>query len=117
MLAGQDNGQKSIMLICGLMGNQSGCVVKKDQQDIYRTKTFIEKPGDSYTFRIEVLDPDKMTFRFFVNGETIGEFTLPPADVPVYKDLNYSLNGGLVGMNNTTKAGLYFIDYLIIGQR
>jgi hypothetical protein len=120
MLAGgSDNGQESIMLICGLgmMGNQYGCVVKKDQQDIYRTETFIEKPGDSYTFRIEVLDPDKMTFRFLSNGDTIGEFTLPPADVPVYKDVNCRLNGGLVGMNNTTKAGLYFIDYLAIEQR
>ena len=83
----------------------------------YYTKSFIEKPGDIYTFRIEVLDPDKMTFRFLSNGDTIGEFTLPPADVPVYKDLNYNLGGGLVSMTNTTKTGLYFIDYLAIEQR
>lgn len=119
MLTGQDNGQKKIMLICGLTAVPSGagCTVKKDQQDIYYTKSFIEKPGEIYTFRIEVLDPDKMTFRFLSNGDTIGEFTLPPADVPVYKDLNYNLGGGLVSMGNTTKTGLYFIDYLAIEQR
>ena len=70
-----------------------------------------------FKFRIEVLDPDKMMFRFLVNGETIGEFTMPPADVPVYKDLFYHVGGGPVGMSSPTKADVFFMDYLAIEQR
>jgi hypothetical protein len=117
MLAGQEETQTSIFLICGLAGAQSGCSVKQDQRDVYRTKTFREVPGVGYTFRIEVLDPDQMSFRFVANGETIGEYTLLPADVPIYKDMYFRIIGGVVDTNDNTRAGLYLLDYLAIEQR
>jgi len=117
MLAGQEEAETSIYLICGLAGAQSGCDVNKDQQNVYRTKKFLEDPGVSYTFRIEVLDPDQMSFRFVANGETIGEFTMLTADLPAYKDLDFRVTGGVVDMTNNTKAGLYLLDYLAIEQR
>ena len=58
-----------------------------------------------------------MVFRFLANGETIGEFTMPPADVPAYKDLFYGVGGGPVGKSNPTKGGVYLLDYLAIEQR
>jgi hypothetical protein len=122
MLGGEDNNQKSLYLFCGLNANRVHCIVKKEQQDIYtyayNTKDIIgAKPGDKFKFRIEVLDPDKMVFRFLVNGETIGEFTMPPADVPAYKDLFYHVGGGPFGMSSPTKADVFFMDYLAIEQR
>lgn len=117
MLAGQEEANTSIYLICGLMGNGSGCNVKQDQRDVYRTKSFQDKPGVAYIFRTEVLDAEQMSFRFIVNGETIGEFTVLPADVPIYKDLPFRVNGGLVHSNDQTKAGLYLMDYLAVEQR
>ena len=39
------------------------------------------------------------------------------ADVPAYKDLVYSVGGGPVSTSNTTKAGMYFIDYVAIEKR
>ena len=117
MLAGADNAQKSIFMICGLNNNRSGCDVKKEQKDVYHTTYFVDKPGNNYTFRIEVLDPDLMSFRFIVDGETIGEFTMLPADVPSYKDMNFNVGGGVVGMDDMTRAGVYLMDYLAIEQR
>lgn len=116
MLAGGDD-QKSIFMICGLNGSNSGCNVKKDQQDVYNTKPFVDKPGESYIFRIEVLDPILMSFRFSVNGETTGEYTMLPADAAVYKDLNFHVGGGVVHMDDRTRAGVYLLDYLAIEQR
>jgi hypothetical protein len=118
---GPENGQKNFNLICGLNYVRTGCYVRQDQQaqETYHTKMIREKMGDHYTFRIEVLDPDKMAFRFIANGETIGEFTMPPADVAAYKDLSYGIGGGPgdMGMNDTIKAGTYFIDYFAIELR
>jgi hypothetical protein len=117
MLAGSDNAQKSIFMICGLNGNRSGCNVKKEQQDVYNTKWFVDKPGNNYTFRIEVIDPDLLSFRFIVDGETIGEYSMQPADAPAYKDLNFNVGGGVVGMDDRTRASVYLMDYLAIEQR
>ena len=117
MLAGQEEADTSIYLICGVSGQQSGCDVNKDQKNVYRTNRFAAEPGTSFTFRIEVLDPDRMVFRFVVDGETIGEFTMPPADVPLYKDLSFRVSGGVVGPNDDTQAALYLMDYLAVEQR
>jgi TIR domain len=117
MLAGQEVADTSLYMICGVSGTQSGCDVIKDQQNIYRTTRFSEEPGTSYTFRIEVLDPDKLVFRFVANGETIGEFTMLPADVSLYKDLSFRVTGGVVDSTDNTRAGLYMMDYLAIEQR
>jgi hypothetical protein len=117
---GDNNDPKNLTLICGLNYNHSGCYVRKDQlaQEIYHTKMFPEKIGESYTFRIEILDPEKMTFRFLANGQAIGEFTLLSDDVAAYKDLAYSVGGGVNDMNNSTiTAGTYFVDYIAIEQR
>jgi hypothetical protein len=118
---GPENIQKSFNLICGLNNVRTGCYVRQDQlvQEIYHTKMFSEKMGEHYTFRIEVLDPDKMAFRFLANGETIGEFAMPSADVAAYKDLTYGVGGGPGDMDvsNTIKAGTYFIDYFAVEQR
>jgi hypothetical protein len=117
MLAGSDNAQKSFFMICGLNNNMSGCTVKIDQQDVYSSNTFVDNPGNLYTFRIEVLDPDLMSFRFLVDGETIGEYTMLSADVPVYKDLMYHVGGGVVHRDDRTRAGVYLLDYLAVEQR
>ena len=116
MLAGGDD-QKNIFMICGLNGSNSGCNVKKEQQDVYNTKPFVDVPGEIYIFRIEVLDPILMSFRFSVNGETTGEYTMLPADAAVYKDLNFHVGGGVVHMDDRTRAGVYLLDYLAIEQR
>ena len=84
---------------------------------IYHTKPFIEKTGTSYKFRIEIVDPDKMAFRFLVNDEALGEFSMPAADALAYKDLKHFLFGGLNSMGNTTRPGTYFLDYLAVEQR
>jgi len=117
MLAGSNNDQKSFFMICGLNNNTSGCNVKIDQKDVYISNTFVENPGNQYTFRIEVLDPNLMSFRFLVDGETIGEYTMPSADLPVYKDLTYHVGGGVVGRDDMTRAGVYLLDYLAVEQR
>jgi hypothetical protein len=117
MLAGSDNDQKNLFFLCDLVVNRANCDVKKEQQDIYKTKELSAKPGDSFIFRIEVIDPDKMVYRFLANGEMIGEFTMPAADVPAYKDLFYNVGGGPVGKSNPTKGGVYLMDYIAIEQR
>lgn len=117
MLAGSDNAQKSIFMICGLNNNRSGCNVKKEQKEVYHTTYFVDKPGNNYTFRIEVIDPVLMSFRFLVDGEAIGEFTMLPADAQLYKDFSFNVGGGVVSMEDTTRAGVYLMDYLAIEQR
>jgi hypothetical protein len=117
MLAGQQEADTSIYMICGVSGRQSGCDVSQDQKNIYRTNRFAAQPGTSYAFRIEVVDPEQMAFRFVVDGDPIGEFTMLPADVPVYKDLPYRVSGGVVGPDEDTMAAKYLMDYLAIEQR
>ena len=118
MLAGSSDGaEKTVFLICGLNGDHSGCIAKKDQRDVYRTKTFKDQPGAPYTFRIEVLDPVQMRFGFSANGETIGEFAMLPADLPGYKDLRFRVSGGVVDMRDINRGGVYLLDYLGIEQR
>lgn len=116
-LAGHDNSQKSLMLICGLNGSQSGCSVRSNQDELYQTRRFTVTPGESYVFRIEIVDPNLMDFRFALNGDSIGEFTLSPENALIYKDQNYFIFGGLHSNQNTTEVGSYFIDYLAIEQR
>lgn len=117
MLAGSDNAQKSFFMICGLNNNMSGCTVKIDQMDVYSSNYFVENLGNNYTFRIEMLDPDLMSFRFLVDGETIGEYTMPSTDISVYKDLMYHVGGGVVGRDDRTRAGVFLLDYLAVEQR
>jgi hypothetical protein len=117
MLAGQEEADTSIYMICGLSGQHFGCDVNKDQKNVYRTNRFPAVSGTSYTFRIEVLDPDLMAFRFVVDGDPIGEFTMLPADIPAYKDLDFRVTGGVVGPDNETLAAQYLMDYLAIEQR
>ncbi len=111
--AGQPGG---LGVICGLNGSQSGCVVRTAQAELYQTKRFTVVPGTVYTFRVEVLDPALMSFRFVLNDEPIGEFTIPPTDVALYKDYSFHVAGGVVQMNNNSKAGEYLLDYLAIEQ-
>jgi hypothetical protein len=112
------HSDKHLMVTCGLgaVTNGSGCVVLEDQGPIYQTKPFIEKTGTSYKFRIEIVDPDKMAFRFLVNDEALGEFSMPAADALAYKDLSYFTYGGLNSLSNTTRPGTYFLDYLAVEQ-
>jgi hypothetical protein len=116
-LATTANDSNSIHLICGLNGAGSGCDVRKDQELVYQTKRFTDTPGKSYTFRIEVLDPDQMSFRFLANGETIGEFTVPPVDFPFYKDLPFQMMGGINNQDDNTRAGQYYLNYFAVEQR
>jgi hypothetical protein len=113
------NSDKHLEVTCGLgaVTNGSGCVVLEGAGPIYHTKPFIEKTGTSYKFRIEIVDPDKMAFRFLVNDEALGEFSMPAADALAYKDLSYFLFGGLHSMGNETRSGTYFLDYLAVEQR
>jgi hypothetical protein len=106
-----------LALNCGLNGSQSGCVVSTEQGPLYQTRSFTVIPGESYVFRIEILDPDQMAFRFVLNSETIGEFTMSPADIPLYKDLSFHVAGGVVQMGGKAKVGAYYLDYLAIEQR
>jgi TIR domain. len=110
--------QTNLMVTCGLAAvtGGSGCVVMKGGGILYHTKPFIERTGTIYTFRMEVVDPDKMALRFLVNGEAIGEFTMTPADALAYKDLTYFMFGGLNSLGNTTRPGTYFLDYLAVEQ-
>jgi hypothetical protein len=111
--------QSNLMITCGLAAvtGGSGCVVMKGGAILYHTKPFIERTGTAYTFRIEVVDPDNMSFRFVVNAEALGEFTMSPADALAYKDLPYFMMAGVNFLSTTTKPGSYFVDYLAIEQR
>lgn len=113
------HSDKNLMVTCGLAAvpGGSGCVVWEGAGPIYHTKPFIEKTGTSYKFRIEIVDPDKMAFRFLVNDEALGEFSMPAADALAYKDLSHFLFGGLNFIGNTTRPGTYFLDYLAVEQR
>jgi hypothetical protein len=114
---GHGDADTMLYLICGVSGQQSGCDVGKDQQNVYRTKRFVAEPGTSYVFRIEVLDPDLVSFRFLVDGDPLGEYTMLPADAEVYKNLRYRVSGGVVGPNEDTMAAQYLMDYLAVEQR
>src|ERR1035437_6700656 len=111
--------QSNLMITCGLAAvtGGSGCVVMKGGAILYHTKPFIERTGTAYTFRIEVVDPDNMSFRFVVNAEALGEFTMSPADALAYKDLPYFMMAGVNFPGTTTKPGSYFVDYVAIEQR
>jgi hypothetical protein len=61
--------------------------------------------------------PDKMTFRFLVNGAAIGDCAVSAADLSAYKDVNFFLMAGLNAPTFTTAAGSYNIDYLAVEQR
>ena len=104
-------------LNCGVNGPQSGCVVSTEQRPLYETRRFTVTPGESYIFRIEILDPELMSFRFVANNETIGEFTVSPDDVPLYKNLSFHVAGGVVQMGGRARAGEYYLDYLAVEQR
>jgi hypothetical protein len=92
-----------------MVGGESG--------PLYQTRKFTLIPGESYIFRIEILDPELMSFRFLANNESIGEFTMDPADAPLYKDFSFHVAGGLVQMGGKPRAGEYYLDYLAIEQR
>ena len=101
------------------MGAGSGCTVAVGAADHpgFESKAFQAKSGTKYTFRIEVLDPDKMTLRFLVNGAEIGEYTLAAADAAANRDVTFF--GGL-GVNPvmapSTAVGTYSLDYVAIEQ-
>jgi hypothetical protein len=109
----------SLMLVCGLatVDGSSGCMLRTGQDILCQTKLFAEKTGTSYTFRAGVLDPDKMTFRFLVNGAAIGDCAVSAADLSAYKDVNFFLMAGLNAPTVTTAAGSYNIGYLAVEQR
>jgi hypothetical protein len=92
-------------------------MLRTGQDILCQTKLFAEKTGTSYTFRAGVLDPDKMTFRFLVNGAAIGDCAVSAADLSAYKDVNFFLMAGLNAPTFTTAAGSYNIDYLAVEQR
>lgn len=96
----------------------SGCFVNDGPGVIYQTKKSNEEPGTSYTFRIEVVDPDEMAFRFLANGISFGYFALPEADVLADKDLPYFTSGGLnYPGGGSTRAGSFNIEYVAIERR
>lgn len=96
-----DNPSGDFMLFCTLGPNN--CVVKEGANTIFQSKSFREKPGDTYTFRIEVLDPVNMKFRFIVNNEMLGEYTLPSDKTEIYQGITFHMNLNLVDGNFTKK--------------
>lgn len=114
------SNHENLFVGCGLSAVRggSGCFVNNGPGVIYQTRAFNEEPGTSYTFRIEVVDPDKMAFRFLVNGISFGDFALPEADVVADKDLPYFTSGGLNNPGGgATKAGSFNIEYVAIERR
>jgi hypothetical protein len=111
----------SLSFGCGLamMSAGSGCFVQMGGggNDVFQTKVFQAKAGTKYTFRMEVLDPDKMTFRFLVNGGEIGDYTLLASDAAANNDVNFFAMMGVNPMSDPSAAvGSYSLDYLAIEQ-
>jgi hypothetical protein len=118
MNGGSEPGQAGrLALNCSLNGVQSGCMVGNESGPLYQTQRFTLIPGETYIFRIEILDPVLMSFRFLANNESIGEFTMDPGDAPLYQGFSYHVAGGLVQMGGRPRAGEYYLDYLAIEQR
>jgi hypothetical protein len=111
----------SLSFACGLsaVAGGSGCMVSVGGggNNRFQTKVFQAKSGTPYTFRIEVLDPDKMTFRFLVNGAEIGLYTLPAADAAANMDVNFFAMMAVFPMSDPSAAvGTYSLDYFAIEQ-
>ncbi len=109
-------GQNILQLICGINGG-SNCVVKEPEEIFYQTKTIPMKQGENYTYRIEILDPDKLVIRFIVNGENIGEFTLPPEKAGKWKGMGYQLGGGVMHDRQLAQESLFYLDNIAIEAR
>jgi hypothetical protein len=52
-----------------------------------------------------------------MNDASIGEFTLPPADALVYKDLPFFMTCGPNDPNDKNSAETYSLDYIGMEQR
>ena len=109
----------SLSFGCGLsiLPGGSGCGVSVGSRQVFQTKMFPEKVGTKYTFRVEVPDPVKMTFRFLVNGAEIGDYTVPAADAAANADVFFF---PVMDVNPVSEpssvAGTYRLDYLAIEQ-
>jgi hypothetical protein len=109
----------SLSFGCGLsiLPGGSGCGVSVGSRQVFQTKMFPENVGTKYTFRVEVPDPVKMTFRFLVNGVEIGEYTVPAADAAANADVFFF---PMMDVNPVSEpssvAGTYRLDYLAIEQ-
>ena len=109
----------SLSFSCGLsvLPGGSGCGVSVGSRQVFQTTMFPEKVGTKYTFRVEVLDPVKMTLRFIVNGAEIGEYTPSAADAAANRAVNFF---PMIDVNPVKQpssvAGTYSLGYLAIEQ-
>jgi hypothetical protein len=78
---------------------------------------FQAQSGTKYTFRVEVLDPVNMTFRFLVDGAEIGEYAVPAADAAANKDVSFFPMMSVNAVSDPSSAvGTYSLDYFAIEQ-
>jgi hypothetical protein len=103
------------MVICSLGLNN--CVVTEGQEELYKSKTFTNKPGSSNVVRIEIIDPIKMRFQFFVNDQKIGEYTFPEEKALLYNEVDYNLNMSVVNGDKLRKESELYLDNVRIIPR
>lgn len=113
-IVGVPNNQ-TLNFICGFVSGY-GCVVKPMEgvmNEIYRSINVPGKPGDSYTFTIDILQSETIKLHFQANGTDLGEYSLPPEQAALWKNQGKIHFG--VGVNDIRQMPqevTFFVDYL-----